>query len=104
MAGQLRPYLWADRNGRLFIETDGGQPGGSNNQPLVADTFTGETRRLFVGPHGCEITGITQTPDQRMLFINVQHPSKVWADLAGPAVPRDATVAITRKDGGIVGS
>ncbi len=96
--------LWADPNGRLFIETDGGQPGGSNNQLLVADTFTGETRRLFVGPEGCEITGITQTPNQRTLFVNVQHPSGVWPELGGPAIARDATVAITRKDGGVVGS
>jgi secreted PhoX family phosphatase len=103
--------LWADPDGRLFIETDGGQKDGLQNQILVADTDTGEIRRLFTGPPGCEITGLTMTPDRRTMFINVQHPgngnpaSTSWPSPTGSGeVPRDATVVITRKDGGIVGS
>ena len=56
--------LWADPDGRLFIETDGGQPEGANNQMLVADPERNEFRRLFAGVTGCEITGIAVTPDR----------------------------------------
>jgi secreted PhoX family phosphatase len=103
--------LWADPDGRLFIETDGGQKDGLQNQILVADTETGEIRRLFTGPPGCEITGLTMTPDRRTMFINVQHPGNGDPDSSSfpyptgsGRVPRDSTVVISRKDGGIVGS
>ena len=106
--------LWADPDGRLFIQTDGGQKKGLNNQMLVADIMTGELRRLFTGVTGCEITGITVTPDRRTMFINVQHPGGGDPSATnfpvpngvpdGVTVPRDATVVITRKDGGVIGS
>ena len=41
--------LWADPDGRLFIQTDGDQQDGMNNQMLVADAATGALRRLFSG-------------------------------------------------------
>ncbi len=103
--------LWADPDGRLFIQTDGGQKDGLNNQMLVADTSTGELRRLFTGVTGDEITGITVTPDRRTMFINTQHPgggdpsrSNFPAKFDGITIPRDSTIIITRKDGGIIGS
>jgi uncharacterized protein len=104
--------IWADPDGRLFIQTDGlGQPKGLNDQMLVANPQTGEIRRLFAGPAGCEITGIAVTPDRRTMFINVQHPgdgdpavSNFPAATDGFTNPRDCTVVITRKDGGIIGS
>ena len=64
----------ADPDGRLFIRTDGNQRDKANNQLLVADTNTGEVRRLLSGVGGCEVTGITNTPDRRTLFVNLQHP------------------------------
>jgi secreted PhoX family phosphatase len=103
--------LWADPDGRLFIQTDGGQKDGLNNQMLVADTETGEIRRLFTGVTGDEITGIAVTPDRRTMFINTQHPgngdpalTNFPAPLDGVTVPRDCTFVITRKNGGIIGS
>ena len=101
--------IWADPDGRLFIQTDGAQPGGNNDQMLVADTSTGEIRRMWTGVSGCEVTGIAVTPDRRTMFINIQHPGNgdptrtLFPFYEGP-VPRDCTVVITRKDGGIVGS
>ena len=105
--------LWADPDGRLFVQTDGAQPGGNNDQMLVADPQTAEFRRLFTGVTGCEITGLAVTPDRRTMFVNVQHPGDgdpaltnfpaPFTGAAGP-IPRDATVVITRRDGGIVGS
>ena len=103
--------IWADPDGRLFIETDGGQKDGLNNQLLVADTETGKLSRLLTGVTGDEITGITVTPDRRTLFVNTQHPgngdptqSNFPAPYDGITIPRDCTIVITKKDGGIIGS
>lgn len=79
-------------------------------------------RRFLVGPRGAEITGITETPDGRAIFVNIQHagentrmadvndPTKYesqWPGNAGYGAgqrPRSATVVITRNDGGVIGS
>lgn len=107
--------IWADPDGRLFIETDGGQKDRLNNQLLVADTQSGTpaaaVKRLLTGVPQDEITGLTVTPDRRTLFCNIQHPGNGDPGLTNfPAafgsgkIPRDATLVLTRKDGGIVGS
>ena len=103
--------LWADPDGRLFIETDGDQRDGLNDQLIVVDTHSGEMRRLLTGVPGCETTGITTTPDRRTLFVNIQHPGKGDPAVTnfphpvdGVTIPRDCTLAIRRKDGGLVGS
>ena len=103
--------LWVDPDGRVFIQTDGGQKDGLNNQMLVMDPETREIRRLLTGVTGDEITGIAYTPDRTVLFANTQHPgdgdpraSNFPAPYDGVTIPRDSTFVITRKDGGIVGS
>ena len=103
--------MWADPDGRLFILTDGKQRDGHQNQMLVADTNTGEVKRLLTGVPGCEVTGITATPDRRTLFANIQHPgngdpklTNFPAEFDQKTIPRDCTLVIRRKDGGIVGS
>lgn len=103
--------LWADPDGRLFIETDGGQKDDLNNQLLVCDIKTRAIRRLLTGVTRDEITGLTVTPDRRTLFCNSQHPGNGDPTLTnfpapqdGVTIPRDFTFVITRKDGGIVGS
>jgi secreted PhoX family phosphatase len=103
--------LWADPDGRLFIQTDGGQKDGLNNQMLVADIETGEIRRLLTGVVGDEVTGIAVTPDRRTMFVNLQHvgngdplATNFPVPYDGKTIPRDATLVITRKDGGIIGS
>lgn len=107
--------LWVDPDGRVFIQTDGGQKKGLNNQMLVASMYDSgdnmDVRRLFTGVSGDEITGIAVTPDRRTMFINTQHPGNGNPDLTNfPAeqgsgrIPRDCTIVISRKDGGIIGS
>ncbi|WP_121969906.1 PhoX family phosphatase [Leptolyngbya sp. BC1307] len=107
--------LWADADGRLFIQTDGDQPIVNgvklNDQMLVADPGSGEIRRIFAGVAGCEVTGVAVTPDRRTMFINLQHPGEgdpALTNFPAPTgsglIPRDATVVITKKDGGIIGS
>lgn len=109
--------LWFDANGLLWIQTDmsGSQQGEGpygNNQMLVADPVTRQIKRFLVGPHDCEVTGITATPDMKTLFVNIQHPgdrstpdnfTSHWPD-GGASRPRSATVVITKDDGGIIGS
>ncbi len=78
-----------------------------------------EFRRFLTGPRGCEITGIAFTPDNRTLFINIQHPGEGGDDITDPANPRavsnwpdaspngrprSSTVVIVKADGGIIGS
>ncbi len=89
-----------------------------NNQLLACDVKSGEIRRFLTGPMGCEITGPAFTPDGRTLFINIQHPGETagersdplqprrvsnWPDFSPGGRPRSATVAIRRRDGGVVG-
>ncbi len=107
--------LWVDPENRVFIQTDGAQKDGLNDQLLVANGNQSgddiEIRRLLTGVTDCEVTGITVTPNRRTLFVNLQHPgngdpavTNFPAALGSGAIPRDCTLVITRKDGGIVGS
>ncbi|MGY6555786.1 MAG: PhoX family protein [Wenzhouxiangella sp.] len=117
--------LWIDADGRLWIQTDisrGNQNTGDhevfgNNQMLCADPATGEIQRFLTGPVGQEITGVITTPDQTTLFVNVQHPGETtsaeqfangeWTSHwpgGAPNRPRSATLAISRIDGGKVGT
>ena len=92
---------------------------------LGAKPTAATLKRFLVGPVDCEITGCTETPDGKTLFINIQHPGETIrkANLADPtkylshwpgnagygaggalARPRSATIVITRNDGGLIGS
>jgi secreted PhoX family phosphatase len=104
---------WADEDGRLFIGTDGGQPDGLQDQLTVIDTTadTPVAKRLLVGVNSDEVTGFTMTPDRRTAFVNLQHPgngdptsTNFPALFDGVTIPRDATLVIRKKDGGIIGS
>ncbi len=102
-----------DSTGLLWIQTDGSYSnegdfaGQGNNQMLAADPTTGEIRRFLTGPNGCEITGLTWSPDRSTMFVGVQHPGEEGSDShwpeGGDATPRSAIVAITRVDGALVG-
>ena len=69
---------------------------------LCADPVTKEIRRFLAGPAECEVTGLTFTPDNKTLFINIQHPGEDgnshWPE-GGTAMPRSATLVITKNDG-----
>ena len=104
-----------DAFGRLWIQTDGNYSNSGafanqgNNSMLCADPKTREIRRFLVGPRECEVTGIAFTPDHRVMFVNIQHPGESgqgtshWPE-GGNAIPRSATVIITKNDGGIIGT
>ncbi|MDM7256028.1 MAG: PhoX family phosphatase [Paracoccus sp. (in: a-proteobacteria)] len=117
--------LWFDADSRLWIQTDIGEeqqntgdlaPMG-NNAMLAADPKTGEIRRFLTGPVGQEVTGVVTTPDQKTMFVGLQHPgatttAEEWAAGSirshypdgGSAIPRSCTLVITREDGGKIGA
>lgn len=101
--------LWFDPQGRLWIQTDYGDDDEQNanmgtNQMLCADPATREVKRFLVGPKGCEVTGVTTTPDGRTMWVNIQHPSLSFPASDGKTRPRSSTVLITKSDGGVIGS
>jgi uncharacterized protein len=104
---------YADPFGRLFIGTDGGQPLGLQDQVTVFDTKAKDPvpKRLLVGVPSDELTGWATTPNYRTAFVNVQHPGNgspentSFPDPFGSnTIPRDATLVITKKDNGVIGS
>jgi secreted PhoX family phosphatase len=119
--------LWFDPRGVLWIQTDvstsalnkGDYANLGNNQMLAADPATGEIRRFLTGPTGCEVTGVITTPDLRTMFVNIQHPGEpasgrndpakptavsAWPDGPRGGRPRSATIAIRKRDGGVIGT
>lgn len=118
--------LYFDPRGVLWIQTDDGAytdttscmllaalPGKVSDGTTITTSAGQQTRigmpasndnikRFFVGPEGCEVTGITMTPDFKTLFINIQHPGNTWGAVAGGSTPRSATVMITREDGDVI--
>ncbi len=118
--------LYFDPRGVLWIQTDDGAytdttscmllaalPGNVSDGSMTT-TSAGQTtlvgasanndniKRFFVGPEGCEVTGITMAPDFKTLFINIQHPGNTWGAVVGGSTPRSATVMITKEDGDVI--
>lgn len=124
--------VWIDPDGLVWIQTDisnssqnlksRGYDNIKNNMMLVANPDTGDVRRFLTGPRGCEVTGVITTPDQRTMFVNIQHPGEstnYWNSLNGapspsqPSTvsswpfggrPRPSTIVIRKVDGGKIGS
>ena len=125
--------IYVAPSGRLWIQTDvststinsGDYAGFGHNQMLCSDPTTGEIRRFLVGPRQCEITGVFATPDEKTLFVGIQHPGETpdlpsssdsrndpadpkkyssWPDGDEGGRPRSACIVITKDDGGEIGS
>lgn len=118
--------LACDPRGRLWISTDQGWRWILTNtlDGLYACDVTGPGRALprffFRVPAGAEMTGPCFTPDGRSLFVSVQHPGEAgdendktmtfdtpatrWPDFQAGVPPRPSVVAITKGDGGEIGS
>jgi len=107
-----------DKLGRMWIGSDQGpdQPDNRIADGVYATDTLGPGRALtkcfFTAPVGAELCSPTFTPDNRTLFVSVQHPGEGsgfdapltrWPDFKEGAPPRPAVVAITKKDGGVIG-
>jgi secreted PhoX family phosphatase len=112
-----------DPRGRMYVATD---QGGAWTKSGTADGIWAcdvegpaayATRFLFRVPIGAEMCGPEFTPDGRTLFVAVQHPAADgvkgstyetpatrWPDFKPGMPPRPSVVAITRQDGGEIGS
>ncbi|MEZ5979931.1 MAG: PhoX family phosphatase [Planctomycetota bacterium] len=100
-----------DRSGDLWIATDGQPSAIGTNDALWFVPSSGEERgvprRFLTGPIGAEITGPEFAPDERTLFLSIQHPGE-GGGLATPTsswphdgtgVPRPSVVTVRRRDG-----
>lgn len=109
-----------DNRGRLWISSDQGSNQSKNNIPdgMYACDVDGKGRALlkffYACPRDAEMCGPAFTPDNRTLFVAVQHPgedknstyenpSTRWPDFKPGMPPRPAIVAITRPDGQPIG-
>ncbi len=100
-----------DRNGRMWIATDGANSSGFADGVWATDVEgpgRALTRHFLAVPRGAEMCGPCFTPDDTTLFVAVQHPgqepgstfdapSTRWPDFDEAMPPRPAIVAITAK-------
>jgi secreted PhoX family phosphatase len=110
------PGAVGDGMRKTIVNTDGSTTKAVTTY-VGAELGESRLRRFLVGPKECEITGLTETPDGKALFVNIQHPGEdTEPNYADPASfgshwpdgnlsrPRSATIVITRKDGGPIGA
>ncbi|RYY50421.1 MAG: DUF839 domain-containing protein, partial [Comamonadaceae bacterium] len=130
------PGTLGDGGNVTIVNKAGGSPSAAVATDVSITTPMGRKmsdttfRRFLTAPKGAEVTGLTESPDGRTLFVNIQHPGENTAASAiatpasyeshwpgngaglaaayGPggatARPRSATVMITRNDGGLIGT
>ena len=127
------PGTTGDGGPRTVVNLPNGSPDTTVTANKTVTTYVGKPmndsilKRFLTGPTGCEVTGVAESPDGKVMFINIQHPGEnttaagfaagiyesnwpanglgVPAYGAGGASgrPRSATVMITKNDGGVIG-
>jgi secreted PhoX family phosphatase len=108
-----------DSKGRIWIATDGAPRAAGVADGLYAADTAGPGRALtklfYQAPTGAEVCGPCMTPDERTMFLAIQHPgedagstfeapSTRWPDFGEVMPPRPSIIAIVKKDGGTIGS
>ena len=108
-----------DSRGRLWMTTDGASETAGAAEGIYVCETDGEdrarTRLFFQGPRGSELTGVCLTPDDRALFVSVQHPgeeadsdfdnpSTRWPDFNPALPPRPAVVVIEQRHRHAIGT
>lgn len=116
-----------DRRGNLWVATDGLEQPVRCTSGLwtvaASGSDRGRSRLFFRAPTGGEVTGPCFSPDERTLFLSIQHPaadglnypphgrpstfadpSTRWPDFDPAMPPRSAVMMIRRRDGGAIRS
>lgn len=120
-----------DSQGRFWVGTDQGEAwkkaSGTADGIWAVETEgpqRGRSKMFYRNPVGAEICGPCFTPDDKGLFVSVQHPAadgagaftrngKVstfedpatrWPDFKDGMPPRPSVIVITKQDGGVLGS
>ena len=102
-----------DRQGNLWISTDGQPKSGANDAVYLVPTTGSErglSRQFLSAVPGSEVCGPCFTPDQTTFFCAIQHPGDTddatwaapgtrWPDYQDGVPPRPSVIAVTR-DGG----
>ena len=127
------PGNYGDGGPVAVVNKADGSPNRTVTEDKTITTYMGRKmtdvtfRRFLTAPVGAEVTGLTESPDGKALFVNIQHPgenttnaqftSKIFESnwpgngsgvpAYGPggasARPRSATIVITKNDGGVIG-
>ena len=127
------PGNYGDGGAVTVVNKADGSPNRGVTEDKTVTTYMGRKmsdvtfRRFLTAPVGAEVTGLTESPDGKALFVNIQHPgenttnaqfaSKIFESnwpgnglgtaAYGPggasARPRSATIVITKNDGGVIG-
>ena len=127
------PGTTGDGGPRTVVNLPAGSPDTTVTANKSVVTYAGKPmndtilKRFLTAPTGSEVTGVAESPDGKVMFINIQHPGENttaagftagiyesnWPanGLGVPAYgpggasgrPRSATVMITKNDGGVIG-
>ena len=128
------PGVQGDGGPITVVNKANGSPVTTVTADKTVQTFMGKKmtdvtfKRFLTAPTGAEVTGVAESPDGRVLFVNIQHPGENtsaalftagmfesnWpgngSGIAAPygpggasARPRSSTLMITKNDGGIIG-
>ena len=127
------PGNYGDGGARTVVNKANGSPNAAVTADKTVTTFAGKPmtdttfKRFLTAPVGAEVTGLTESPDGRALFINIQHPGEnttsagfaakifesnwpgngmgtaTYGAGGASARPRSATIVITKNDGGVIG-
>lgn len=108
-----------DSKGRMLIATDGAPSAAQVADGVYLADVRGPgralTRLFYQAPTGAEVCGPCLTPDDKTLFLAIQHPaedkgstfekpSTRWPDFNAELPPRPSVIAVVKKDGGVIGS
>ncbi|GAB4142160.1 MAG: PhoX family phosphatase [Sphingomonadales bacterium] len=106
-----------DNDGNLWIVTDGAQPRGNNDGAFAVPTEgpnRGFLRQFMSSVPGSEVCGARFTPDNKTLFLNIQHPGdrsgfrignplSNFPKFEGNSEPRPTLIGVRRLDNKRVG-